>query len=257
MVWIRPFGQSCMIILISYLSLFGLLAVSAWIVWIRGRGALGFWVRPLIRREGWAVGVELGSDDQVEGDQTRLAEVVALVRSLDRESGHVIRQWNREKNTRFIGLMLAKAPDEVPKAPYELRHFPSAPIVRISGRSNEDGGTPGAAVRKFMENKRIEVDLVRPCRLSGQSFSLYEWEIVSSPDEALPEESWGERLFQVRDIALYPIMLTLFSIALIGTQNGGLFAAGLLILVFLSGACKFVFVHQREDESQESHLQNY
>ena len=108
-----------------------------------------------------------------------------------------------------------------------------------------------------MEDKKIEVDLVLPCRLSGQSFSLYEWEMIGSPDEALPFEPWSERLFQVREIVIYPIMLTLFSIALIGTQNGGLFAAGLLILIFLSGACKFVFVHQREDESQESHLQNY
>ena len=108
-----------------------------------------------------------------------------------------------------------------------------------------------------MEEKKIEVDLVRPCRLSGQSFSLYEWEMIGSPAEALPIEPWSERLFQVREIVIYPIMLTLFSIALIGTQNGGLFAAGLLLLIFLSGACKFVFVHQREDESQESHLQNY
>ena len=61
----------------------------------------------------------------------------------------------------------------------------------------------------------------------------------------------------MRDIVLYPIILTLFSMALIGTGSGGLFAVGLLILIFLSGACKFVFVHQREDESQESHLQNY
>ena len=42
-----------------------------------------------------------------------------------------------------------------------------------------------------------------------------------------------------------------------GTRFVGLFAAGLLILIFLSGAYKFVFMHQLEDESQESHLQNY
>ncbi|MEP4079080.1 hypothetical protein [Haloferula sp.] len=243
--------------MISYLCLAGLVAFGVWIIWIRARGALGYWIRPLSRKEAWAVGIELNSDDPVEGDQARLAEVVALVRTLDRESGHVIRQWNREDKTRFLGLMLSKAPDETPTEPYELRHFPSAPVVRLSGRSNEDGGTPSGAVRKFMEEKGLKFDSARPCRLSGQSFSFYQWEILGESDEVFPVEGWSERLFQVRDIVLYPVMLTLFSMALIGTRNGGLFAVGLLLLIFLSGACKFVFVHQREDESQESHLQNY
>ena len=79
-----------MMILMSYLCLLGLLVLSAWIVWIRGRGALGYWIRPLTRKEAWALGVELGSDDPIDRDQARLAEVVALVRTLDRESGHVI-----------------------------------------------------------------------------------------------------------------------------------------------------------------------
>jgi hypothetical protein len=107
-----------MMILISYLGLLGLLALSAWIVWIRGRGALGFWTRPLTRREGWALGIEFGSDEAIGGDQARLAEVVALVRTLDRESGQVIRQWDRENGTRFIGLMLTRAPDERPEPPF-------------------------------------------------------------------------------------------------------------------------------------------
>ena len=153
--------------------------------------------------------------------------------------------------------MLSNAPDESPREPYELRHFPETSVVRLSGRSNEDGETPGAAIEKYMENNKLELDLSRPCRFSGQSFSLYEWETVGTPTERHPVEPIAERLFQIRDIVLYPLILTLFSIALIGTQNGGLFAAGLLVLIFLSGACKFVFVHQREDESQESHLQNY
>ncbi len=182
---------------------------------------------------------------------------MALVRTLDRESGHVIRQWDREKGTRFIGLMLSKAPDESPKPPYELRHFPSASVLRLSGRSNVYGVTPSAAATKFLEEQGIEADFAHPCRLSGQSFSFYEWEITNSQERSYPVEALTERVFQIRDIVLYPLVLTLFSIALIGTGSGGLFAAGLLILIFLSGACKFVFVHQREDESQESHLQNY
>ncbi|MFC7338167.1 hypothetical protein ACFQY0_13315 [Haloferula chungangensis] len=246
-----------MIVILSYLSLLLLLALSAWIVWIRGRGALGFWIRPLTRKESWAVGVELGGDDPVENDSASLAEVVALVRTLDRESGHVVRQWDREKGTRFIGLMLSQAPEESPRDPYELRHFPSTPVLRLSGRSNVDGVTPSTAAKGYLDEHGLEADLARPFRISGQSFSQYEWEILGQKEVAYPVEPVSERMFQMRDIVLYPLILTLYSIALIGTGSGGLFAAGLLILIFLSGACKFVFVHQREDESQESHLQNY
>jgi hypothetical protein len=245
-----------MIVIISYLSLLVLLVFSAWIFWIRGRGALGYWIRPLTRKEAWAVGIELGKNDPVEQDQTQLVEVVALVRTLDRESAHVIRQWDREKGSRFVGLMLSKAPDEPPKPPYQLRHYPSVSVLRLSGRSNEEGESPIAAMTRYLEQHDLEANLARSSRISGQSFSLYEWELSRSGGSK-PREPLSERIFQLRDIVLYPLLLTLFSIALIGTKNGGLFAVGLLLLILLSGACKFVFVHQREDESQESHLQNY
>jgi len=32
---------------------------------------------------------------------------------------------------------------------------------------------------------------------------------------------------------------------------------GILLICFLSGACKFVFIHQMTDEADEIHLQNY
>ena len=256
MEWPR-FGAFVMIVVLSYLSLLGLLILSAWIVWVRGRGALGFWIRPLTRKECWSVGITLGKDDPVERDQACLAEVVALVRSLDRESGHVVRQWDREKGTRFLGLLLSEPPEESPAPPYELRHHPKAPVLRLSGRSNVENGSPSAAASDFLKAHGLDADLNRPSRLSGQSFSLYEWDVETSGNGSFPLEPISERVFQMRDIVLYPLMMTLFSIALIGTDSGGLFAAGVFILIFLSGACKFVFVHQREDESQESHLQNY
>jgi hypothetical protein len=135
--------------------------------------------------------------------------------------------------------------------------LPAAPVLRLSGRSNVDGGTPSAFAKGYLEEQKLKADLAHPFRISGQSFSQYEWEILGAKESNYPVEPIAERMFRMRDIVLYPIILTLFSIALIGTGSSGLFAAGLLILIFLSGACKFVFVHQREDESQESHLQNY
>lgn len=244
-------------IALSYLSLLGLLVIGGWILWIRGRGSLNYWIRPLRRREAWALGVELGSDDAPENDPHRLAEVVAMARTLDRESARVIRHWNREKGTRFIGLVLSKPPDEPVDEPYRIRHYPSVPVLRISGRSNVDGGTPSEAAKAYVKDHGGVIDLSHPYHLSGQSFALYEWEFTAAPEEDHPIDPLSERVFQLRDIVLFPMFLTLFSIALIGTQNKGLFGVGLLLLIFLSGACKFVFFHQREDESQESHLQNY
>jgi len=42
-----------------------------------------------------------------------------------------------------------------------------------------------------------------------------------------------------------------------GTGSPWLFGIGIFTIILMSGACKFVFLHQREDITQESHLQNY
>lgn len=244
-----------MIVVLSYLSLPLLLAASAWIAWVRGRGAINYWVRPVKRKEAWAVGIELGASDPAADDPRRLAEVVALVRTLDRESGHVVRGWDREKGTRFIGLVMEQPPETEPAAPFRMRRIPAGAVLRVSGKADTEGRTAVDAAKEFLSRNGLQADLARPRRVSGQSFSFFEWELPDGGD--FPTEPLSERVFRMRDIVLYPLVMTAFSIALLGTGSGALFATGLLLIIFLSGACKFVFVHQREDESQESHLQNY
>lgn len=246
-----------MISAISYAMLFGLVILSTWIVWIRVRGGLGFWVRQVSRGESWAAGLTLDAGEPADEDRARLLEIAALVRSLDRESGVVVRGWDRRGGTRFVGLRMGQVPETPPPPPYELRHLPAAKVLRVSGRSNTDQESPAQAARKFAANRGIEADFDHPMRLSGQSFWVYEWQVERLKVGVNAREPWGERIFRTRDIMMFPVLLTAFSLALLGTGNWGLFAVGVVLLIFLSGACKFVFVYQQGDESQEEHLQNY
>lgn len=98
--------------------------------------------------------------------------------------------------------------------------------------------------------------------ISGQSFRLYQWNLLA--DDANAEVSapsaWAntlEWLAQIRDNLSLPILLTIISIGLLGMRDPLLFAVGIGFIVLLSGACKFVLIHQNRDEADEVHLQNY
>ena len=51
--------------------------------------------------------------------------------------------------------------------------------------------------------------------------------------------------------------MTIAAIGMIGTQQFMLFPLGIGLIILLSGAGKFVLLHQMKDESEEYHLQNY
>ena len=67
------------------------------------------------------------------------------------------------------------------------------------------------------------------CSLSAQSFQCWEWDLPAeqAARRTSPLHRLAEAFFEMR------------------------------IIILFSGACKFVFLHQREDATQESHLQNY
>ena len=66
-----------------------------------------------------------------------------------------------------------------------------------------------------------------------------------------------ESTFQLRDILVFPIYMTIVAIGMIGTRELMLFPLGIGLIILLSGAGKFVLLHQMKDESEEYHLQNY
>ena len=67
----------------------------------------------------------------------------------------------------------------------------------------------------------------------------------------------AETIYEMRDILIYPILFTMIALIMCGTGSPWLFGIGIFTIILMSGACKFVFLHQREDITQESHLQNY
>lgn len=66
-----------------------------------------------------------------------------------------------------------------------------------------------------------------------------------------------EKSQQLRNNLVIPLLALLLAITLIGTGQTFLFTLGIGLIIFLSGACKFVFIHQMTDEADELHLQNY
>ena len=114
------------------------------------------------------------------------------------------------------------------------------------------------AVKEFADKEELVLDFENPGRVSGQSFSLYQWDVrkgETSSGSLLTR--WAEGTYQLRNNLVIPLLATWIAIALIGTAQPLMLVLGILLICFLSGACKFVFIHQMTDEADEIHLQNY
>ena len=68
---------------------------------------------------------------------------------------------------------------------------------------------------------------------------------------------WMEGTYQLSNNLVIPLLATLVAVALIGTAQPLMLVLGIVLICLLSGACKFVFIHQMTDEADEIHLQNY
>lgn len=230
----------------------------AWFFAIRGRGSLRYWIRIFEVEEQWVLGKTFEVDDRAAHEQF-FTDANAVVRSLDRRTNKVWRQWDRSSGKVFLGLVFNGPPDEGVPAGYELRQLPGREVVRLSGTNRINENSEIEAVKSYAADKGLELDLEYPGRLSGQSFSLYQWDIVQSV--AQPPTSGFSRLveatYQLRNNLVIPLLATWIALALIGTAQPVMLVLGILLICFLSGACKFVFIHQMTDEADEIHLQNY
>ncbi len=247
-----------MLILISWLLLLIGLVAFTWFFVIRGRGALRYWIRTFEVAAQDVLGRTFTVDDKA-GQGQFFTDGNAVVRSLDRRTNTVLRQWDREAGTVFLGLVLNAAPDdEVPEG-YELRRLPSRQVVRLSGANRLDEESEVEAVKRYADQKGVTLDFNQPSRISGQSFSLYQWEASGATSEGASSlfARCAEATYQLRNNLVIPLLATWIAVALMGTAQPLLLVAGILLICFLSGACKFVFMHQMTDEADEVHLQNY
>jgi len=190
------------------LLLIGLLAFT-WFFVIRGRGALRYWIRSFEVEEQCVLGRTFAVDD-LAGQRQFFTDGNAVVRSLDRRTNTVLRQWDKKEETMFLGLLMNAAPDEEVPEDYELRSLPRRGVVRLSGTNRIDEDAEVEAVKRYAEEKLV-----------------------------------------------IPLLATWIALTLIGTAQPFLLVLGILLICFLSGACKFVFIHQMTDEADEIHLQNY
>ncbi|YCM43736.1 hypothetical protein V2O64_20735 [Verrucomicrobiaceae bacterium 227] len=247
-----------MLIFISWFLLVIGLGFFAWFFAIRGRGSLKYWIRRFEVPEHAVLGQTFKIDDKA-GQQQFFTDANAVVRSLDRRTNKVIRQWDREAGTVFLGLVMNALPDEPVPKDYELREFPKRQVVRLSGANRSEEIKEVEAVKAFAKEAGLTLDFEHPARLSGQSFGLYQWDV--SGDGPEQENSligrWAESTYQLRNNLVLPLLATWIALALIGTAQPLLLVLGIVLICFLSGACKFVFIHQMTDEADEIHLQNY
>ncbi len=246
------------LILISWFLLVIGLGFFTWFFAIRGRGSLRYWIRQFEVPEQHVFGQTFEADDQ-PGQQQFFTDANAVVRSLDRRTNKVIRQWDREAGTVFLGLVMSSLPDDPVPDGYELREFPQRQVVRLSGANRSEEVKEVEAVKAFAKNAGLTLDLEHPARLSGQSFGLYQWDVTegSAKQENSLIKRWAESTYQLRNNLVLPLLSTWIALALIGTAQPLLLVLGIVLICFLSGACKFVFIHQMTDEADEIHLQNY
>ena len=236
--------------------LFGLF-LTAWTLGIKTRGALHHWVRTVRTQPCQIVGRTFPAEADQEELSKFLIDANGFIRSNEQRSTTVIREWDHTAKTIFVGLVVQRAGEFEENEEFEIRQLPAASVIRVSGEAKTSDITPTESLQKYLAKHPHQVEMTRPTRLSGQSFHLYQWPIA----EELPATSLLARLmettFQLRDILIFPILLTIVAIGMIGTQQLMLFPLGIGLIILLSGAGKFVLLHQMKDESEEYHLQNY
>jgi len=246
------------IIFMSWVLLLIGSGLFAWFFVIRGRGSLRYWIRTFEVGEQCVLGKTFGNDDS-EGHSQFLTDANAVVRSLELRTNRVWREWNRGDGKLFLGLVMNLSPDEEVPQGYELRILAKRKVVRLSGTNRLDEDREIEAVRRFSMKNDLVLNHERPGRLSGQSFSLFQWDVEDQAKWKEPSmiSRWMEGTYQLSNNLVIPLLATLVAVALIGTAQPLMLVLGIVLICLLSGACKFVFIHQMTDEADEIHLQNY
>lgn len=235
----------------------GILALVVYLFY-HSRGGFLYWVRAADQSAMMVLGRQLTfAEAETQLVQT-LSDANAALRTLELRSSMTAKVWDEASKTVFAGVVVPTGSIDSAPDGFVIRELHAGRVVRLSGTNQSDETTPIEAVNAALTGgtriSRSDVCI----ELRGQSFRSYQWAI---PADALPEPTrWariGEWIAQRRDNLWLTVLGTIITLGLLGTRNGAFFAVGVGLIVFLSGACKFVFIHQRTDEADEMHLQNY
>lgn len=236
-----------------------MIPLIGWIIWIKARSAVTCWVRLHSHPNRWLLATRLPKNSTAKALHSALRKVVEQARSVNWDAAHTLKRRDPESGEWIIGIISTTVPlDTETSASISFTEIPSTTVIRLSGESLHDDITQQSALQNWSKQQGIT-----PARtvsaLSAQSFQCWEWDLLGEPPVARtsPLPRLAEKIFEMRNIVLVPLILTFLSLSMVGTGSRWLFASGIFLTILLSGACKFVFLHQREDATQESHLQNY
>jgi len=245
--------------IVSWLALLAVIPLSVAILFIKNRSAIACWIRTVQHSERWLLSATLSKDSTPKQINSMLQQVVVQARNSEWDASCTYKRRDHSTGEWIIGLISNTPPaeTETPER-FSFTHLPTTQVIRVSGKPSDEDVTIKSELENWAIKKNIPHSQVA-CSLSAQSFQCWEWEVTASSSTASSPiiNRLSEGIFEIRDILLYPILFTVISIIMCGTGSPSLFGIGIFMIILMSGACKFVFMHQREDITQESHLQNY
>ena len=244
---------------LSWLAFFAIVPVTIAIFFIKNRSAVTPWIRTVQHPDRWLLTITPPKDSDHKQINVALQKVVNEARNTEWNASCTYKRRDHDTGEWIIGLISNTQPleDEV-AAPYSFSKIPSTQVIRISGQPRDEGDTVKSILHDWVVRTEIQHSPVASS-LTAQSFQCWEWELTDPSMKTAPSffNRKAETIYEMRDILIYPILFTMIALIMCGTGSPWLFGIGIFTIILMSGACKFVFLHQREDITQESHLQNY
>ena len=229
------------------------------ILWIKHRSTISCWIRQHRHSERWLLSTTIAKKSSNTERHSTLRQVVEQTRNMEWDASCAYQKRDAQTGEWIVGLIANNKPlDTNVTEPFTLIQLPPCQVIRLSGQSRHEGASLKDELNRWGQKNGIELPN-GAYSLTAQSFQCHEWELTAENIDLQPGffARISEQIFEMRDIALYPIIFMIISAAMLGTGSSWFFGIGIFTMILMSGACKFVFLHQREDITQESHLQNY
>jgi len=241
--------------ILSWIIFLGLIPLTIAALWVKNRSAVQCWVRLHRQPARWLLTIRISGDSDEKAQHSALQKIVEQSRNCEWDAACAYRRRDRKSGEWIIGLISNNEPGTT-DGETKFIQLPAATVLRASGTPRDEGVTVLEKAKSWSAAKTIPLE-PEVYSLTAQSFQCWEWPLAAE----IEPPSWAarmiEKIFELRDIAFYPLIVTPLTIAMLGTGNSWLFGIGIFTVILLSGAHKFVFLHQREDATQERHLQNY
>ena len=241
--------------IISWIALLAMLPIILMMFWIKNRSAVMCWVRPHQQPDRWLLSTRIPAGSSEEDERKKLQDIVEIARNCEWDASCAYRGRDHKMGQKIIGLISNSEPKNA-DTHTTFTHIPGRSVLRASGQPRDEGVSVKAKVTAWCKANSVTTS-TEVYSLTAQSFQCWEWPIENQQQPSSIISKMAEKVFELRDIAFYPIIVTPLTIAMLGTGSSWLFGIGIFSIILLSGAHKFVFLHQREDATQEPHLQNY